>query len=154
VNQNPEPRAEATAVTERLRRASFGALLALLIQYGLGMGVALFVNIPDADKGKGSAAAFGKALSNGPAALAAHTGVGLLLIVNVIVVLVLAIRTRLLPMVVSAVVGLLSVIGAAFSGAQFVDKGTNSSSMTMAVLTGVAIACYAINLYVLGSRRS
>lgn len=117
------------------------------------MGVSLFVNVPDADKGSGGAA-FGKAISNGPAALAVHTVIGLLLIVNVIVVLVLAIRTRLLSVVISAVVGLLSVIGAAFSGAQFVDKGTNSSSMTMAVLTGVAIACYAINIYVLGSRQS
>ncbi|HEV2346007.1 MAG TPA: hypothetical protein VGS97_18045 [Actinocrinis sp.] len=154
MESNSQPRAESTALMERLRRASFGSLLALLIQYGLGMGVSLFVNVPDADKGRGTGEAFGKALSSGPAALAAHAGIGLLLIVNVIVVLVLAIRTRLPSMIISAAVGLLCVIGAAFSGADFVDKGMNSSSMTMAVLTGVAIACYAVNLYVLGSRRS
>lgn len=138
------------AIAERLRRASFGSLCALLIQYGLGMGVNQFVNVPDADKGKNG---FGDAFSNGPAAITAHAAIGLLLIVNVIVVLVLAIRTRLPLMIGTAVVGLLSVIGAAFAGSDFLQKGTNSDSMTMAVLTGVAILCYAINLFVLGSRR-
>lgn len=142
-----------TGDVERMRRASLGSLLALLIEYGLGIGVNLFVNVPDADKNKGVGAAFGKAFSNGPAALAAHAGIGLLLIVNVIVVLVLALRTRIVPVVVSAIVGFLCVIGAAFSGASFVDKGDNSASMAMAMLTGVALACYAINLYVLGGRR-
>lgn len=137
-------------VAERLRRASFGSLCALVIQYGLGIGVNLYVNVPDADKGKDG---FGDAFSNGPAAITAHAVIGLLLIVNVIVVFVTAIRTRLPLMIGTAVVGLLSVIGAAFSGSEFLQKGTNSSSMTMAVLTGVAIICYAINLLVLGSRR-
>ncbi|HZP53387.1 hypothetical protein [Actinocrinis sp.] len=138
---------------ERLRRSSFGAVLALIVQYGLGMGVNLFVNVPDADKGKGMGAAFGKAFSNGPAALAAHAGIGLLLVINVIVVLVTAFRAGHRVALVSSIVGALCVIGAAFSGATFVDKGANSASMTMAVLTGVAIACYAVNLYVLGAER-
>lgn len=149
----PGPAASAPS-TARLRRSSFGALLALLVQYGLGMGVNLFVNVPDADKGKGVGAAFGKAMSNGPAALAAHAGIGLLLIVNVIVVLVIAIRARHRVALVSSVVATLCVIGAAFSGASFVDKGANSASMSMAVLTLVAVACYAVNLYVVGKDRT
>ena len=143
-----------SAVTERLRRASLGSVFALLIQYGLGIGVNLYVTVPDADQGKGVGAAFGKAISNGPAGLAVHTVIGLLLIVNVIVVFVQALRTRLPVVLVSSLVGLLSVLGAAFSGAKFVDSGTNSASMTMAILTGVALACYALNLYVLGGRRT
>ncbi|MBS2962252.1 hypothetical protein KGA66_04290 [Actinocrinis puniceicyclus] len=146
--QTPVP-----ASTARLRRASLGALFALLVEYGLGMGVNLFVNVPDADKGKGTGAAFGKAMSNGPAALAAHAGIGILLILNVIVVFVLALRSRQRAATVSSLVALLCVLGAAFSGAAFVDKGANGSSMTMAVLTGVAMACYAVNLFVLGSDR-
>jgi hypothetical protein len=145
--------AGSTPAVARLRRSSFGVVFALLIQYGLGMGVNLFVNVPDADKGKGIGAAFGKAMSNGPAALAAHTGIGLLIVINVIVVLVTAVRARHRAALVSSIVGALCVIGAAFSGADFVDKGANSSSMTMAVLTGVAIACYVINLYILGAER-
>lgn len=143
-----------SAAIERLRRASLGSLIALLIQYGLGMGVNLYVNVPASDQGQGTGAAFGKALSNGPAALAVHTGIGLLLIVNVVIVLVLAVRTRQRLVMISAVVGLVSVVGAAFSGAGFVDSGAPGASMTMAVLTGVAVACYAVNLYVLGGRRS
>jgi hypothetical protein len=145
--------ASASAAADRLRRSSFGAVCALLLQYGLGMGVSLFVNVPDKDQGKGMGASFGNAFSNGPAALAAHAGIGLLLIINVIVVLVISLRTRLPLMIATGVIGLLSVVGAAFSGATFVDKGQNSASMTMAVLTGVAIACYVVNLYVLGARR-
>jgi hypothetical protein len=146
-------RSAAAPLTERLRRASFGMVCALLIQYGLGVGVSLFVNVPDKDKGKGTGAAFGNAFSNGPAALAAHAGIGLLLIINVIVVLVLAIRTKTAWAMATSIIGFLSVIGAAFAGAAFVDKGQNSASMTMAVLTGVAIACYVVNLYVLGFRK-
>ena len=146
-------RAASAPAVARLRRASFGAVMALLVQYGLGIGVNLFVNVPDADKGKGFGAAFGKAMSNGPAALAAHAGIGLLLIINVIAVLVIALRTRHGGAIVSSIIGLLCVIGAAFSGADFVDKGQNSASMTMAVLTGVALACYVINLYILGGER-
>ena len=143
-----------SAATERLRRASLGSLIALLIQYGLGMDVNLYVNVPKSDQGQGIGAAFGKALSHGPAALAVHTGVGLLLIVNVVVVLVLAIRTRLRAVMVSAIVGLVSLLGAAFSGVGFVDNGATGASMAMALLAGVALACYATNLYVLGARRT
>jgi hypothetical protein len=158
---NPQPQTAAAVdtargrspVAERLRRASFGAVLALLIEYGLGIGVNLFVNVPDADRGKGLGTAFGKALSSGPVALATHAGIGLLLIINVIVVFIIAIRTRMGSMIASSTIGLLCVIGAAFSGASFVDKNRNGDSMTMAVLTGVAIACYTVNLYVLGARR-
>ena len=145
--------ASTSAVAERLRRASFGAVCALLIEYGLGMGVSLFVNVPDKDQGKGMGASFGNAFSNGPAALAVHAGVGLLLVINVIVVLIISLRTRLPLMIATGVIGLLAVVGAASSGANFVDKGQNSASMTMAVLTGVAIACYVVNLYVLGARK-
>ncbi|HET9169231.1 MAG TPA: hypothetical protein VFN97_07330 [Actinospica sp.] len=150
---SPAPPASRSAAEARLRRMSLSSLFALLIQYGLGMGVNLFVNVPDADQGKGTGSAVGKALSNGPAALSVHAGIGLLLILNVISVLVYAIRTRMTSMIVSAAVGFLCVVGAAMSGAAFVDKGANGASMTMAVLTGVAIATYGINLYVLGGRR-
>jgi hypothetical protein len=142
------------AALERLRRASLGSLFALLIQYGLGMGVNIFVTIPAADQGHGTGTAMRKTLTGGPAVLAAHTAVGLLLIINVLIVLVLAVRTRVPALLASAVVGLLCVLGAAFSGIGFVENGADGASMTMAVLTGVALACYGVNLFVLGARRT
>jgi hypothetical protein len=132
-----------------LRGNSFGTLVMLVVQYGLGIGVTLFVNVPDADKNSGVGGAFGKAMSNGPAALATHAGIGLLLIVSSVAALVRALLLRRPAVVVPSALGLLSIIGAAFSGAAFVDKGQNSASMTMAVLTGVALLCYAVNIYLL-----
>lgn len=149
----PSARTSSAPAVAKLRRSSLGAVFALIVQYGLGMGVNLFVNVPDADQGKGMGSAIGKSFSNGPAALAAHAGIGLLLVINVIVVLVTAFRAGHRTALVSSIVGALCVIGAAFSGANFVDKGADSASMTMAVLTGVAVACYALNLYVLGAER-
>ncbi|MGH6657507.1 MAG: hypothetical protein ACRDVE_20170 [Actinocrinis sp.] len=148
------PAASRDAGIDRMRRASLGALVALLIEYGLGIGVNLFVNVPDADQGSGMGAAFGKAMSNGPAALAVHAGIGLLLIINAVVVLVQALMSRTRLAAVISAVAFLCVLGAAFSGATFVDKGQDSASMTMAALTGVALFCYALNLYTLGAREN
>jgi hypothetical protein len=54
-------------------------------------------------------------------------------------------------MIVTSVIGLLALVGAAAQGAAFVDKARPSASMSMAVLTGVALLCYSISLYLLGS---
>jgi hypothetical protein len=40
--------------------------------------------------------------------------------------------------------------GAAASGAAFVGSGADGGSLAMALLTGVALACYAVILFVLG----
>lgn len=146
------PAASHSSGTDRMRRASFGALVGLLIQYGLGIGVNLFVNVPDADHNSGMGAAFGKAMSNGPAALAVHAGIGLLLVINALVVLVQALISKVRLAAVTSSVAFLCILGAASAGATFVDKGQNSASMMMAVLTGVALFCYALNLYALDPR--
>jgi hypothetical protein len=39
------------------------------------------------------------------------------------------------------------------SGAAFVGSGADGGSLAMALLTGVALACYAVNLFVLGPAR-
>lgn len=141
-----------TVLAARLRRASFGTLVVLLIEYGLGVGANIFVKVPDADAHHGMGQAFGKAMSNGPAGLAAHVGVGILLVLGSVIVLLLAVRSRSVVLIVSSAVALLTLVGAAVAGAQFVDRGQNSASMTMAVLTGVAILCYAVNLFRMGQK--
>ncbi|HEY3873560.1 MAG TPA: hypothetical protein VGM10_34705 [Actinocrinis sp.] len=139
--------------SRRLRIASLVSLVLLLIEYLLGMGVNIFVKVPAADQGASIPAAIGKAMSNGPGGLAAHAGVGLLLVVNVTVVLILSFRVRPRLVPISSALAFLCVLGAAVSGARFVGNGDNGSSMAMATLTGVAIACYAANLFALGGRR-
>jgi ABC-type Co2+ transport system permease subunit len=133
-----------------LRRASFASLVLLLIQYGLGMYTNIYVTVPSADKGGG----LGKAISNGPAALSIHAVLAILLILAAIGLIVQAVMARYWTVLAAAAVGLITIIGAAFSGANFTNNGgQDSASMTMAVLAGVAMLCYGTVLYLLSSPR-
>ena len=62
-----------------------------------------------------------------------------------------AIRARHGGVIVTSVIGLLALIGAAAQGAAFVDQSHPAASMVMAILTGVALLCYGVSLYLLGS---
>jgi hypothetical protein len=132
-----------------LRRVSLAALVILLVQYGLGMYVNLYVTIPGADHGQG----LGKAISNGPAALSVHAVLGLLLVLAAIGVLVQALIARRWAVLTAAAIALVAIIGAAFAGEGFVGQGQAAASMTMAVLAGVAILCYGTAVYLLPSAR-
>jgi hypothetical protein len=134
--------------TAGLRRASLAALVLLLIQYGIGIGVNLYVTVPAADQGH----TISSAISNGPAALTVHVVLGLLLILAAAYLVVQAIMARHPGVIVTSVIGLLALVGAAEQGAAFVDKGHASASMTMAILTGAGLLCYGISLYLLGAR--
>jgi hypothetical protein len=122
-----------------LRRASLGALVMLVVQFGLGSGVNLYISLP----AKGSA---GDAFSSGPL-LALHAVVGLLLVVAAIGLLVRAIIARHGPVIAAAAVGLVAIATAATQGFSFVRDGANAASLAMALATGVAMLCYAVTLY-------
>lgn len=122
-----------------LRRASLGALVMLVVQFGLGIGVNLYVTLPANGSG-------GDAFSNGPL-LALHVVVGLLLIVAAIGLLVRAIIARHRAVIAAAAVGLLAIATAATQGFSFVSDGSDAASLAMALATGVAMLCYAIPLY-------
>lgn len=127
----------------RLRRSSFVALIAVLLQFGLGMGVSLYATVPSADHG----AMMGNVLSNGPAVLTTHVIVGLVLILAGLGLLVQAIVARQLRVVVLSLVGLASLVFAASEGSSFVDKGHAGASLGMALATGLAIGCYGTILF-------
>lgn len=137
----------------RLRRSSLAQLLLLVVQTGLGMAVNLYVSLPDADQGKGVMASFGNAIAKGPASVAVHAIFGMLVFINACVLVVFSLTVRSAAAKICSVVGWLCIAGAAMSGAAFVnanqDSG-NAASLTMALLTLVAVACYAVNLFVLG----
>jgi len=134
-----------------LRRISLGMVAGLLVQYGLGMIVNLYVSVPARDQGAGVLTATGRALASGPAALAVHAALGLLLILGAVNLVIRAalLRQRLVAWLSAA--GLLAIVGAAASGAAFVSSGADGSSLAMALLTGVALLCYAVSLFALGS---
>jgi hypothetical protein len=135
-----------------IRRASLGTSVGLLIQYGLGMWLNLYVTVPPRDQGGGMMAAIGRALSNGPGALAAHAGLGLLILLGSIVLVVRAAQTRQRATIVTSSINLLAVTGAAATGAAFVNAGAAGASLSMALLTGVALLCQVVNLYIVGSQ--
>ena len=128
---------------ERLRGASMGVAVMLVIQFGLGVGVNLYVTLPVTGRG------VGQAFSNG-ALLALHTVFGLLLVVTAISLLVRAIAARHRPVIVTSAVGLLAIIAAAGSGASFVSDKAIGASLGMALATGVAMLCYLVSLFILG----
>jgi hypothetical protein len=132
-----------------LRRASLAAFVLLLIQYGFGMYVNLYVTVPAADHGQG----IGKAISNGPAALSVHAVLGFLLALAAIGVLVQALIARHWAVLTASAIALVAIIGAATQGAGFVSQGHAAASMAMAVLAGVAMLCYGTVVYLLPSPR-
>jgi hypothetical protein len=124
----------------------------LLVQYGLGIGVNLYVKVPDADHGIGTAAAAGRALTSQPVVLALHAALGLLMLVAGVTVLVRAVRARHRRAIAASSLGFAAIIGAAVSGATFVSDGRDGASLAMALLTGVALLCYLANLLTAGER--
>ena len=147
------PAQEWAARQDGLRQTSLGLSVALVVQYALGMWVNLYVTVPQRDEHAGVAAAVGRALSNSPVALAVHAGIGLILVVGSIALVVRAIQARSRVTIVTSLISLLAIAGAASSGAAFVNAGDDQASLGMALLTGVALLCLALNLYILGSPR-
>jgi hypothetical protein len=139
----------------RLRDFSFAQVILLVLQTVLGMRVNLFVQVPAADQGKGLLSSFGDAMSKGPAEIAAHAGFGLLVFINACLLVIFALPVRGASPKIASVLGWLTIAGAAVSGAAFVNAAPDSSaasnaSFTMALLTMVAVACYAWNLFAVG----
>jgi uncharacterized membrane protein YdfJ with MMPL/SSD domain len=132
----------------RLRQASLAIVIALIVQFGLGIGVNLYITLPDAGD-PGHASWFG----NGPL-LAFHAALGLFLILTAISVLVRAIMARNRTLIVTSAAGMVAILLAAFFGSGFTDKLTNGYSLGMAMAFAVALACYAISLYATSTRHS
>jgi hypothetical protein len=128
----------------RVASGSFGLVLLLVIQYVLGIAYNLYGTAPTASK---KITAFSSPL------LAAHVVVGTALVLAAIYLVVAAARARIGPALVLSVIGLLSILAAWASGSAFAQNGDSGLSMTMAVMTAVALLCYAVNVRMLGRRR-
>ena len=115
-----------------LRANCLAAAVLLLIQFGLGMGVNLYVTLP----------AHKPFLStvSGSVVLTAHAIVALGLLGAAIGALVRAIRAR--RVVVFTSVGLAAIVTAAAAGASFTSHQSNGASLGMALATAVAMFCY------------
>jgi len=133
----PAPAGPGPDLTARLRGASTGALIMLILQFALGVGVNLYVS-----PAKGG---IGEAFSNG-VLLTLHAVLGLLLIVAAAGHLALSVRARRTGQLVLSAVGLIAILVAASGGAEFLSSQGNGQSMGMALAAAVAMLCYAICL--------
>ena len=95
--------------------------------------------------------AIGRAFANGPVALAVHAGLGLVIVLGTVSLVVRSVASRRRPLIWLSSLTLLAVLGAAFNGAAFVNSGNDGASLGMALLTGVALLCLAVTLYVTGA---
>jgi hypothetical protein len=137
---------------EIVRRTNLGMGIGVVVQYALGIWVNLYVTVPARDQGGGFLAAIGRALANGPVALGLHAGLGLLLVLGSISLVVRSVLSRNRALIAASAVFLLALLGAASSGASFVDSGKDSASASMAMLTGVALICSLLSLFLAGDR--
>lgn len=138
----------------RLLHVNFAACLLLLVQYLLGMAVNLFVVIPAHHPGAGASnyfagtvAGLGWLIPDGPAWAAAHAALGLALVVAALASLAFSLRQGSRVNAVTSVLGALAILGAGFNGASFLTYGKNISSMIMAGLWALALACYLTGLF-------
>jgi type II secretory pathway component PulF len=154
-----ERRAHRADQPGRLLAVNLTACLVLLVQYLLGMAVNLFVVIPGHHPGARAANYFTGAvsgltwiISHGAGWAAAHAALGLLLALAALASIVLAWRKDNRFLAATTVLGGLAVIGAGFNGMSFVNYGHNFSSMIMAGLWALAVACYVVGA-LLAARR-
>jgi hypothetical protein len=150
---------EHVLAARRLRDFSFAQVILLVLQTVLGMRVNLFVQVPADDQGKGLLSSFGNAMSKGPAEIAAHAGFGLLVFVNACLLVVFSLTVRGTSVKLASTLGWLAIAGAAVSGASFLNatpntSSTNNASFFMALLTMVAVTCYAWNLFALAKSKT
>jgi len=123
---------------EGLRRVSLAALVMLVVQYGLGIILNLYIAVPASDAHAGIM----QEIASGPAMLTVHALLGLGLIGAALVLLVRAVRLDDRVIAVLAAAGLTAIGGAFASGEIFVRNGQSGASLAMALLTGVALLCY------------
>jgi hypothetical protein len=133
----------------RARRGSLAVLALILVEYGIGMYINLYVTVPLAGRGHG----LGGAVTNGPAVLALHAVIGLLLGLGAVGVLAQAAMARHLGAIAASVAGLTALALADAAGTSFTSSGHPADSMAMSVLTGAALACYAATRYVVRPSR-
>jgi hypothetical protein len=130
------------------RLASLAILILLIVQFALGIGVNLYVTLPDAGH-PGHGSWFG----NGPL-LAMHAALGMFLLLAAIFVLIRAIMARNATLIVTSAAGLVAILLAAFFGSGFTSHLTDGYSLGMAVAFAAALACYVIGLYAASTRHS
>jgi len=126
------------AELEGVRRVSLAALVLLVVQYGVGVVLNLYIPVPAPAANAGLL----QKIAGGPLMLTVHAVLGLGLIGAALLLLIRAVRLGERVIAVLAAAGLTAIGGAFASGEIFIRNGQSAASLVMALLTGVALLCY------------
>ncbi len=136
------------------RTLTFVLLLALCLQFLLGMLTNLYVQVPAAHPGSNAANYFvgvaqgvGWGLTQAALFLQLHVIVGLLLFLGSLWLLWRAIALRDRAWIIIATLGVLGIIGAGFNGASFMNYGHDFSSLIMSLAFLFSLVAYLVGLY-------
>jgi hypothetical protein len=128
----------------------------LVIQFGLGMYLNLFVTIPSHHPGAGASNFFAGvwdsvswAIVHGPAGLIAHAVIGLAIIASAIHQVVWNLKWGPRGAAWATGIGLLFVLAAGVNGGAFLIYNKDVNSLLMALFFGAAMLCYASSIYLL-----
>jgi hypothetical protein len=121
-----------------LRQACLVVLAGLVVQLVLGMVLNLYIAIPAAD----GRVSYLREIETAPGVLTAHALVALLVLATAGILLLRALALRDRAVIGLVVAGLAALLGAFAAGELFVRNGTNGASLSMAILTSVALLCY------------
>jgi hypothetical protein len=113
-------------------------LVMLVIQYGLGIILNLYVEVPASDAHAGILTE----IATAPPVLTVHAVLGAALIGTGILLVARAVGVQGRLLAVLATAGLTALGGAFAAGEIFVRNGQDVASMAMAILTGLALLCY------------
>ena len=135
-----------------LRANALAAVVMMLIQYSLGISVNLYSTLPASDHGKSLLSGFAAAVGKGPALLTLHALLGTLLLITALAALVRSLRVGATPLTALTAIALLAIVVAWLSGSAFVGNEKNGASLAMALATAVAILCYTLVVFLIGTR--
>jgi len=147
---------KASRISE-VRRTAFGLTIGLLVQFGLGMFINLFVQIPADHSGaspseyfSGVARSVSWAIGHGAIALSIHAVLGLLLVLGSISLAVRGVRSGRRVIGWASSLGAVAILAAGFNGGSFLNYNEDVNSLLMASFFGTAVLCYAVVLFVTG----
>jgi hypothetical protein len=131
----------STANARRMGRAGLHwaclvVLIGLVIQLVMGMILNLYITIPAAAR-----ASYLREVETAPGMLTAHVLVAVLLLAAACILLLRAIALRDMAVITPAAAGFAALLGSFAAGEVFVRNGERSASLSMAILTSVALLC-------------
>jgi hypothetical protein len=121
----------------RIRMASLGLVVMLIIEFVFGIVYNLYGTAPTATKAIGL-------FSNGW--LIVHVIMAILLVVAAVMAVVRAMDTSSGLAKATSWIGLIAIIAAIGAGLSFAHDGSNGASLGMSLAFAIALACYVVNL--------